>query len=232
MRVRLVPGFAQTGKVWDPTIERLKADLEISALEIPQETDFASTALALGAAGGRGMYVGYSMGGRLVLYLALERPELVVQLVMISSSPGLADPQEHEARRAADDDLANWIEEHTHAEFLDRWSRHPLFEDVPDEVSRRNRLTSTAEIAAQLRRLGQGAQAPLWDRLAELRMPVTFLVGGRDKQYSEIADRAARSIGPNSSVISVSGAGHALIHEFSEEVARTIRTAMKGTNLA
>ncbi len=225
MRVFLVPGFAQTSKVWAPTIARLGNDLEISALEVPQEPDFASTALALGGSGERGMYVGYSMGGRLLLFLALERPELVSKLILISSSPGLANPEERQTRRVTDDDLADWIERHTLDEFLDRWAQLPLLADVAPEVARRNRLSSTAEIAAQLRRLGQGVQPALWDRLSELRMPVTFLVGGRDKQYGAIAEQAAEAIGGNAAVITVAEAGHALIHDFSEAVVRTIRVA-------
>ncbi len=225
MRVLLVPGFAQTVQVWDPTIASLGNEIEVRALDIPQDADFTSTALALGASGGRGIYAGYSMGGRLVLYLALERPELVTQLIMISSGPGLADPAQRRARQAADRELADWIEKHTRAEFLDRWSRQPLLETVTEEVNRRNRLASTAEIADQLRRLGQGSQPSLWARLTELRMPVTFVVGEEDGQYGEIASQAASMIGPNAVVISVSRAGHALIHDFSDAVARTIRVA-------
>ena len=43
-------------------------------------------------------YVGYSQGGRLCLQLALDRPESCDRLVLVSASPGIADPGERAAR--------------------------------------------------------------------------------------------------------------------------------------
>ena len=227
VRVLLVPGFAHTSRVWDRTIALLGDQLDITSLDIPDEGDFASTATALGGRGGRGLYAGYSMGGRLALFLALEHPELVERLVLVSSSPGIADPEERLTRRIADDELADWIEDHTVDEFLDHWGRQPLFEDITPEDNRRHRLDSPAGIAGQLRRLGQGVQPPLWHRLKELRMPVTFIVGGQDSRYQEIADRAAGLISGPAVVINVTGAGHAMIHHCPESLATTIRNKAK-----
>ena len=44
-----------------------------------------------------------------------------------------------------------------------------------------------AGLAAALRGLGTGALPPLWERLGELRMPVTLIVGARDHKFG--ADR-------------------------------------------
>lgn len=223
MRVLLVPGFAQTGSVWDKTCAQLT--VEASALEIPNEPDFATTAMGLGISGGQGLYAGYSMGGRLALYLALEQPELVEHLMLVSSGPGIADAGQRRARRAADEELADWIENHPLEEFLDRWTLQPLFGEVPPASHRRHRLTSPAEIAGQLRRLGQGIQPPLWERLGELQIPVTFIVGQDDDKYGEIAARAVDLVGGPGEVITVMGAGHALIHNHPEVLARTILEA-------
>ena len=211
MRVLLVPGFAQTGRVWDATIALIGDLPDIVALEIPDEPDFASTALALGGRGGRGLYAGYSMGGRLALYLALEEPELVEHLILVSSGPGIADAG-RQTRQTADHELADWIENHSLDEFLDYWAQQPIFSDVPAEDNRRHRLDSPAGIANQLRRLGQGGQPPLWDRLGELRMPITFLVGESDDTYRGIATRAADLVSGPAEIIVVPAAGHGLSH--------------------
>ena len=58
----------------------------------------------------RGIYVGYSMGGRLCLRLALDRPDLVRGLMLVSTSPGIADPTERAARVEADELLADSVE--------------------------------------------------------------------------------------------------------------------------
>ena len=81
----------------------------------------------LGAAGGEATYVGYSMGGRLCLHLALARPDLVARLVLITRRPGSRTPTSEPARRAADDALATAIEEDGVDAFLDRWLDQPLF---------------------------------------------------------------------------------------------------------
>ena len=46
-----------------------------------------------------------------------------------------------------------------------------------------------AEHAAQLRGLGTGVMPPLWERLGELAMPVTLVVGERDAKFRAIAER-------------------------------------------
>ncbi len=51
--------------------------------------------------GGRATYVGYSMGGRLCLHLAVARPELVERLVLVSATAGIDDRGERAARRAS-----------------------------------------------------------------------------------------------------------------------------------
>jgi pimeloyl-ACP methyl ester carboxylesterase len=62
---------------------------------------------------------------------------------------------------------------------------------------------------------------PLWDRLGELTMPVTLVVGERDAKFRDIAQRMAASIG-DSRVELVAGAGHAAQLEQPEVVAAAI----------
>ena len=58
-----------------------------------------------------------------------------------------------------------------------------------------DRLRSTpAGLARALRGLGTGALPSLWDRLAELRMPVTLVVGERDEKFQAIAARMAAAL--------------------------------------
>lgn len=206
--------------MWAATIAQLSVDA--AALEVRIESDFAATALALGEQGGRGVYVGYSMGGRLVLYLALEHPELVESLVLVSASPGIADAGKRQARATADLELADWIDSHSREEFLDHWTRQPIFHDVLPESGREHRLSSPAEIADQLRRLGQGTQPSLWDRLGELEMPICFVVGENDSIYLGIADRAGELVGGPVEIRVVPGAGHALVHHHSTLLADLI----------
>ena len=54
--------------------------------------------------------LGYSMGGRLALNLALAAPERLTALVLESASPGIAIDDERRVRREADNALADGIE--------------------------------------------------------------------------------------------------------------------------
>ncbi|HEX2737316.1 MAG TPA: alpha/beta fold hydrolase, partial [Acidimicrobiia bacterium] len=181
MRVVLVHGFTQTARSWDPVVRQLPADVEPVALEVPVGLDFVATAAALGQAGGRATYVGYSMGGRLCLQLALDRPDVVERLILISASAGLDDPDARAARRATDEQLAQEIERDGVDAFLLRWLAQPLFASLTvEDADLEDRARHTAaDLAATLRTLGAGVQEPLWDRLAKLAMPVWIVAGNR-----------------------------------------------------
>jgi 2-succinyl-6-hydroxy-2,4-cyclohexadiene-1-carboxylate synthase len=217
-RLVLVHGFTQTLRSWDRLAQPLAEAFQVVRVDLPGHggsgelaMSFEETAAAIGEAGGRATYVGYSMGGRLCLRLAIDRPDLVQTLVLIGASPGLADAEERAARRAADEALAAEIERIGTAPFIDRWLAQPMFatlEPQPEDMAAR--LANTpAGLATALRRLGTGAQEPLWDRLKELEMPVLAVAGQQDARYCHVAEEVADAIGVNAQVVAVAGAGHA-----------------------
>src|SRR5918994_3254865 len=75
----------------------------------------------------RPVVAGYSMGGRLALYLALRYPERCAGLFLESASPGLEGASEREARGVADDSKARRLESGDLEAFLRDWYRQPLF---------------------------------------------------------------------------------------------------------
>ena len=178
----LVHGFSQTESSWD-----FLAGPDATALRVPDGHGFVDTAALLGEAGGRATYVGYSMGGRLCLQLALDRPELVERLVLISASPGIADDAERAARAASDEELAQQVERDGVDVFLEHWLAQPLFSTVPFERSGFDdrRAGNTVErLTHQLRVLGQGTQPNNWPRLGELQMPVWLVAGNSTRSTS------------------------------------------------
>jgi pimeloyl-ACP methyl ester carboxylesterase len=66
--------------------------------------------------------------------------------------------------------------------------------------------------------------APLWDRLGELTLPVTLIVGERDHKFRAVAREMASRL-PESIVEVVAGAGHAVHLEAPERVAELIAAA-------
>jgi 2-succinyl-6-hydroxy-2,4-cyclohexadiene-1-carboxylate synthase len=230
-RVVLVHGFTQTLAAWEPVAKRLRGRWPVVRVDLPGHggsggvrVGFAEAAGLLGASGGAGAYVGYSLGGRLCLRLALDRPDLVRALVLVGASPGIAGPAARVERRTADEALAAAIERDGVEAFLDRWLAGPLFATLPPELAgRAERLANTADgLADALRRLGAGAQEPLWDRLAELRPPTLLLAGALDARFAAVAREMAAAAGPVARVALVPDAGHAAHLERPAEVTALI----------
>jgi 2-succinyl-6-hydroxy-2,4-cyclohexadiene-1-carboxylate synthase len=158
--------------------------------------------------------LGYSMGGRVALQLTAAAPARVGALVLESSSPGLADPAERQARIAADEALADSIERDGLAAFVDRWEQLPLFASqavLPAEIRARQRAqrmrSNPQGLANSLRGMGTGRQASLWDRLPQLRMPTLLIAGELDQKYSAIAEQMAQAL-LNARKVIVPNAGH------------------------
>lgn len=231
-RVVLVHGFTQTARCWGPFAEDLARDHRVVAVDAPGHgrsarvrAGLADGAALLGEAGGRATYVGYSMGGRLALHLALARPDLVGRLVLIGATGGIDDPDARRARRRSDEALAARLDAEGLQGFIDDWLAQPLFAGLgPDRDHRAERLTNTAEgLASSLRLAGTGTQQPLWDRLGELTMPVLVLAGVDDPKFSALAGRLARSIGPGATVALVPRAGHSVHLENPLDTAAILR---------
>lgn len=183
-------------------------------LDVPPPTTFAATAHAIGETGGKGIYVGYSMGGRLCLRLALDRPDLVRALVLVSASPGIADPSQRAERAEADEMLADSVERDGVNTFLESWLAQPMFASVPPDapgVADRRRLTPQF-LAACLRKLGAGAMEPMWNDIAQLQMPALLVAGTHDTKYTAIARRMLERMHRDVSFVQLDG-GHALLLE-------------------
>ena len=59
--------------------------------------------------------------------------------------------------------------------------------------------------------------APLWERLGELTMPATVLVGERDAKFVALGERLAGAL-PGAELVVVPGAGHGLPREAPEAI--------------
>ena len=221
-RLVLVHGFTQSGRAWGPVGDALADRYRVVALDAPGhgrsaavtadlETGSDLMARAVEADGGPAAWLGYSMGGRYALHVALRHPATVERLILVSATAGIDDPDERAERRRSDEVLAGRVESEGLEPFLRWWLAQPLFRTLPaDAEQMEGRLEgSPAGLAASLRLAGAGTQEPLWDRLGELSMPVLILAGGLDAKYCALARRMVASIGSNAELQIVPGAGHA-----------------------
>ncbi len=157
--------------------------------------------------------VGYSMGGRLALYLVLYYPGLFRSAVIVSSSPGLKTAEERTLRRASDNRLAESITGNFDL-FLDDWYRLKLFESLKNhpffpEILQKRRENNPEALAVALRQMGTGRQPSLWNKLGNNKLPIRFFVGEKDIKYVEIG-RQMVNLCPDSELVVFPGCGHTL----------------------
>ena len=176
----------------------------------------------------RAAWIGYSLGGRTALHLAVRHPEAVAALVLEGASPGIADPEQRAAREAEDAARAERIERDGVEAFIDEWEQVPLFAtqfELPADVRaaiRATRVANTASgLANSLRGMGTGSQEPLHDRLGEVRVPSLLLAGALDTRYVAAAEEMARAM-PDATSQVIEGAGHAAHVERPEAFASVV----------
>jgi 2-succinyl-6-hydroxy-2,4-cyclohexadiene-1-carboxylate synthase len=163
----------------------------------------------------RAVWVGYSLGGRTALQLAVQHPEAVSALVLEGASPGLATEQERADRIAADEALARKLETEGLEAFIDYWQSIPLWDSQkttltePQRVAlRQQRLAQRATgLANSLRGMGTGSQMWVGDRLGNLGVPVLLTAGRLDTKFSAIAAEMAQAI-PDARLEIIEAAGH------------------------
>lgn len=221
-RFVLAHGFTQSARSWATFQQLLESRLPGATTtavdlpghgdaEAPADVDLWSSADLLADQGGPGVYVGYSMGGRVALHTTLTHPDVVEGLVLIGATAGIDDPDERAARRAADERLADHIEDVGVTAFIDEWLANPLFAGLTEATAlRADRLRNTATgLAASLRATGTGTQTPLWDRLDEIECPVLVLVGEHDAKFTDLGRRLVDGL-PRADLVVVPGAGHSV----------------------
>jgi 2-succinyl-6-hydroxy-2,4-cyclohexadiene-1-carboxylate synthase len=197
-----LPGHGRTGTPSDPA----RAGVERTA------DDLAAILVRDGLAPAH--VLGYSLGARIALRLAVTHPTTVRRLILESPSAGVATVSDRNARAAVDEARAVRIERDGIQAFVDEWQREPVFAShaalPPTRAARlraerlRNR---PAGLAASLRGAGQGNMEPLHDRLAEVRAPTLVIAGALDPAGRGRAEAVAAGI-PDARLAVVAGAGH------------------------
>ncbi|MCL1598038.1 MAG: alpha/beta fold hydrolase [Actinomycetia bacterium] len=213
-------GFTLTGAQFAPAAERLQR--AVIAPDLPGHGASPPASLSetvddvagiITSTGEPASLLGYSQGARIALLVALNHPDLVSHLILVSASAGIDDPVAQRVRAQSDGALAERMAAMTLDDFLDEWTTTGItavrFRSEAEEVADRSvRSENTIEgLARALVDLGQGTQPSAWDRLADLTMPVLLVHGAQDPKYATISRRMAASI-PDCSVVSIPGAGH------------------------
>lgn len=224
-------GYTLTGAQFGPAATALARtihapDLPGHGFSVAESTDFPATVAAVASllrdTGVDTPLLGYSLGARIALSVAVAQPELVNTLVVVSGTPGIDDDEQRRQRLESDAALARSIRDRPVEEFLDDWTSSGItdtthLDDSVRELDRLGREENTAfGLASALEGLGQGVQPPLWDQLARLEMDVLLICGERDPIYTDIARRMSKSM-PNCKVAQIPASGHNPLLDAPEE---------------
>lgn len=240
-RLVLLHGFTQAASAMDDLASRIRdltADIEPVCVDLAghgsrsdEALDLVTGADALAETHGPAIWLGYSLGGRQALHLAVHRPEVVLGLVLISSTAGIDDDVERQRRREDDERLAARIESIGLDAFLDEWLAGPLFADFadPPDVAAARRSNTPAGLAMSLRLAGTGAQESLWGSLPQITVPALVLTGERDTKFTEIGRRLVEGIS-GAVGATVADAGHSLHLERPDRAASLITDWLTSLN--
>lgn len=230
--VLLIHGFTGRGADWGPFLPTIRdagrmtivvdllghgrtdapADPAGHAIEL-QAAALAAILRRLDAA--PAVVVGYSMGARVALRMALTESDVVAGMVLESPSAGIADDAARATRLAADRALADRLEHDGLETFLRAWEATPLFaaeRRLPmrrrERIHRERAQNRVAGLAGSLRGAGQGAMEPFHARLREIACPTLVIAGALDPIGAERARTVAAGI-PGARLETLAHGGHA-----------------------
>ncbi|MQL91070.1 hypothetical protein Taro_023674 [Colocasia esculenta] len=142
--VILLHGFLGTGDEWIPTMKAISACCRCISIDLPghgeskikwrldgKTNEGASISVELVAdvlhklfsevTNGKVVVVGYSLGARIALYMAMKYSQKIEGTVLISGSPGIEDDAARSIRSAQDDARAHYLTSQGLQSFLRTW---------------------------------------------------------------------------------------------------------------
>ncbi|MBP6840738.1 MAG: alpha/beta fold hydrolase, partial [Kofleriaceae bacterium] len=215
----LLHGFLGAPGLWSAVLDHWPAQLPVHAVAlpghagrpIPRAWDDAVAALAAPAAAAD-LVIGYSLGARLALGLVAAGHAR--RAVLVSVNPGLTDPGERAARRAADHGWAERLRTDP-AAFYRAWDTQPVLASrrhappaVHAALAAARATHDSFALAATLEATSLGAMPDLRAVLAT-HPAVELVVGAADPKMVALA-AAAQAARPGLVVTTLAGAGHDL----------------------
>ena len=229
-----IHGFMGHPSDWDDVRAALP-EYDTRAIEIKPALDWRSSVRQLAdSIPDRSVVVGYSMGARLALGIALEHPQKCAGLCFVSGNPGLETTEARDKRWQSDQEIAQQLEQLDSESlelFLDQWYQADVFASLPQEIRReqiaRKRKLFSPNWPKILRTHSVSRQPNYWPSLKQLSIPAAVVAGELDEKYRQIAVKFAdqTSSGQVSKTI-VPNCGHIVHFEQPESLAQTIREVL------
>jgi 2-succinyl-6-hydroxy-2,4-cyclohexadiene-1-carboxylate synthase len=171
--------------------------------------------------------IGYSLGGRLAMHALIKNPSLWKGAILVSTHPGLKTNQERQKRLIQDEIWAKRFEVEPWDTLMTAWNAQQIFSS--NTMNRLEHNYSRGFLANILRFWSLGHQHDLSQQLKELPIPILWIAGEKDMQYSEQAHGLSFS-NPDSEVWIAPNSGHRVPwicpNVFREKVNKFIHTIL------
>lgn len=234
----LIPGYSDSWRSFEEMLKLFAASAvtqpvfaldmrghgeSFSALDAYTQADFADDIAAFmdSLNIGKATVMGHSMGGLIAHKFAVAYPEKVNGLVLIATAATMAgSPLTAELKSVIDgfDDASpaptDFVEAFQASTFYKGAEPRVLYRYISDSLKLKGRVWK-----ATLNDLDQEDHR---DQLRKIAAPVLILWGERDSVFSEAEQIELRDLIPNSELVIVPDAGHALNVERSEEIVEAI----------
>ncbi|WP_044470233.1 2-succinyl-6-hydroxy-2,4-cyclohexadiene-1-carboxylate synthase [Mannheimia massilioguelmaensis] len=169
------------------------------------------------------MIVGYSLGGRIALYYALQAQCAkgnLQGLILEGVNLGLTDDNARKVRWENDKFWAQRFMDEPIENVLNDWYQQPVFAHLT-EMQRAALIAKRAancgeNIGKMLQATSLAKQPYLGDKLRECELPVYYLVGEKDRKFRELARQEKLNM------IVINQAGHNAHLENPQEYAKVI----------
>uniref|UniRef100_A0A0D9VHL4 Mandelate racemase/muconate lactonizing enzyme C-terminal domain-containing protein n=1 Tax=Leersia perrieri TaxID=77586 RepID=A0A0D9VHL4_9ORYZ len=226
--VLFLHGFLGTSEDWVPMMKALSPSARVIAVDLPghgeskiiqhgvENPNQASVTVQVVAdlllklicdiTDGEVFVVGYSMGARIALHMALNKNHKAVTsrqisgAVIISGSPGLRDEASKRRRSAIDKSRAHFLSSCGLDSFLETWysakmwaslREHPKFDSLVRTRREHNNIKALSKVLADS---SIGRQKSLWEDLKHLKSPLLIVAGEKDLKFKEISQEICREI--------------------------------------
>jgi 2-succinyl-6-hydroxy-2,4-cyclohexadiene-1-carboxylate synthase len=218
----LLHGFMGSSNDFHSAIPILAQHFRCIGIDLPghgqtpiNDDDFVSTTAQILELVPDNCYLyGYSLGGRLALYLALHYPDRWQKVIVASASFGLPTAQMRQARQRQDAAIARKLRQPDldFTAFIQNWYQQPVFAGINEHPNFSqliaSRLTNQpSALARSLETMGLGQQPYLGELLKANKIPLLLLVGEQDAKFVEINKQMA-SLCPKTKLITVPNCSH------------------------
>lgn len=173
-------------------------------------------------------FIGYSLGGRIILEIYNKEKSFFKSLILISAHPGLTGPRDR-AKRIENDEkiLSDLTEEKNLEKFFNDWYHLPIFGNISERpnyqklIAKRCHVDNFYDWLNYWKKIISIFSLGKQDFILPQSIPVLYICGEEDKKYCELS-LIFKSHNAQTKIVVQKNSGHAILEENGPELIKEI----------